>query len=121
MKTAFLVDEDLPRSLAPRLRAEGFHVVDVRDVGLRGRPDDEVASYAKTQNLVVLSADLDFGNILRYPMGSHPGIAIVRFPNEIPTDQLNDALTNALRGVAPEELQGNVLIIEPSRVRLRKG
>jgi predicted nuclease of predicted toxin-antitoxin system len=93
--------------------------VDVRDVGLRGHADDEIASYAKTHKLIVLSADLGFGNILRFPIGSHPGIAVARFPNEMPPEQLNHALATALRAVTVEELRGKVLIIEPGRVRLR--
>lgn len=35
----FLVDEDLPRSLARLLRAESLDAEDVRDVGLRGKTD----------------------------------------------------------------------------------
>ena len=42
----FLVDEDLPRSLAGELRAAGVDAADVRDVGLRGRTDEEVLAYA---------------------------------------------------------------------------
>jgi len=35
----FLVDEDLPRSLARELRQAGIDAVDARDAGLRGHPD----------------------------------------------------------------------------------
>jgi predicted nuclease of predicted toxin-antitoxin system len=82
--------------------------VDVRDIGLRGRSDDEIASHARARNLIVLSADLGFGNV-------------ARFPNELPSQQLNRVLIEALRGVSAEEIRGNILIIEPGRVRLRKG
>jgi predicted nuclease of predicted toxin-antitoxin system len=95
--------------------------VDVRDIGLRGRSDDEIASHARARNLIVLSADLGFGNVLRFPIGSHPGMVIARFPNELPSQQLNRVLIEALRGVSAEEIRGNILIIEPGRVRLRKG
>jgi predicted nuclease of predicted toxin-antitoxin system len=43
----FLVDEDLPRSLARELRQAGIDAVDVRDAGLRGRPDPDVLDFAK--------------------------------------------------------------------------
>jgi predicted nuclease of predicted toxin-antitoxin system len=35
----FVIDEDLPRSTAKILRANGFEVYDIRDHGLRGRED----------------------------------------------------------------------------------
>ena len=41
----FLIDEDMPRSLAKVLRAKGFEVLDVRDCGLRGRSDDVTMKY----------------------------------------------------------------------------
>ena len=94
--------------------------MDVRDVGLRGHADEEIADYAKTRNLIVLSADLGFANILRFPIGSHPGIAVARFPSEMPSEQVNQALVVALRTVTVEDLRGSVMIIEPGRVRLRK-
>ncbi|MCV3213275.1 DUF5615 family PIN-like protein [Plectonema radiosum NIES-515] len=42
----FLVDENMPRSLAPKIAALGFTVQDVRDIGLRGHPDSEVMEAA---------------------------------------------------------------------------
>jgi predicted nuclease of predicted toxin-antitoxin system len=94
--------------------------MDVRDVGLRGRPDDEIASFARQQNLVVLSADLGFGNIQRFPIGSHPGMAIVRLPNEMPSGQINEAVAAALQAITIEEIRGGVLVIEAGRIRLRR-
>jgi hypothetical protein len=38
----------------------------------------------------------------------------------MPSEQLNQALAVALRAVTVEELRGNVMIIEPGRVRLRR-
>ena len=42
----FLVDEDLPRTLAQDLNAAGFEAQDVRDVGLRGKSDHEILELA---------------------------------------------------------------------------
>ena len=39
----FLIDEDMPRSLAEVLRTKGFEVLDERDCGLRGGSDDEIS------------------------------------------------------------------------------
>lgn len=42
----FLVDADLPRSLARHLRTAGFEAEDVRDIGMRKSPDDDIFTYA---------------------------------------------------------------------------
>jgi predicted nuclease of predicted toxin-antitoxin system len=103
------------------LRAAGLEAEDVRDVGLRGHPDDDIAEYAKVRKLVVLTADLGFGNALRFPIGAHPGVVIARFPNEIPAKSVTAALVSALLDIKLDEIRGNVLVVEPGRVRLRKG
>src|SRR2546428_11891323 len=98
----FLIDEDLPRSLARELRAAGIFAEDVRELGLRGKSDDEILNYARAHALALVTADLGFGNILRFPPGSHAGIVVTRFPNEVPTHTLNDATVSAIRGLSDQ-------------------
>ncbi len=116
----FLIDEDLPRSLAPELRAAGLDAQDVRDIGLRGTPDDVVLGSARSANRILVTGDLGFANLLRYPLGSHAGVVVARCPNELPTVTLNTAIIEALRQVPGNDLPGNLLIIEPGRLRLRR-
>ncbi len=116
----FLVDEDLPRSLAPRLRAAGQEAQDVRDVGLRGRPDTDVFDYAVTRGLALISGDLGFGNLLDFPLGTHPGIIVVRVPNEVPTATLNELIVWTAQNLSVDDLDGNLVIVEPHRIRLRR-
>lgn len=116
----FLADEDLPRSLVPHLRAAGIAADDVRDAGLRGKSDDEVFEYAVSHGLTLLTADVEFGNILRFPPGAHPGIVVARFPSELPTASLNQAILDALRGLSDADIVGSLIVIEPGRIRLRR-
>lgn len=116
----FLIDEDLPRSLARELRQAGFEADDVREIGMKGQPDDAVLVHAVAHGLVLVTADMGFANVLRYPLGSHPGILVARFPNEMPTSSLVDAIVKAIREVPGEEVSGSLIVIEPGRVRLRR-
>ena len=75
----FLVDEDLPRSLARALSAAGMQSIHVIEAGLRGRSDSDVLAEANRSRRTLLTADLDFSNLLQYPLGSHAGIVIARF------------------------------------------
>jgi predicted nuclease of predicted toxin-antitoxin system len=116
----FLIDEDLPRSLALHLRERGIQAEDVRDVGLRGAPDAEVFRFAVDNGAVLLTADLGFANILVFPLGTHPGIAVARFPNETPVSTLNQTLATALLLLSEGDIRGNLVIIEPDKIRLRR-
>jgi predicted nuclease of predicted toxin-antitoxin system len=116
----FLVDEDLPRSLARILQEAGFEAQDVRDVGLRGRNDDAVLDHARKNKQVLLTGDLGFGNLLRFPLGSHEGIFIVHYPNQVSNALITDTIIANLRALAEDEIRGGLAILEPGKLRLRR-
>jgi predicted nuclease of predicted toxin-antitoxin system len=116
----FLVDEDLPRSLATTLRAGGTFAEDVRDVGLRGSADDAVLAYAATHGLTLLTNDLDFGNLLHFPLGSHAGIVVLRLPHEWPAPRRSQFVAEAVSELPPDVDRGCLVIVEPGRMRLRR-
>ncbi len=116
----FLVDEDLPRSTVAALRQAGYAADDVRDVGLRGRPDRDIYAYARSHGLVIVSADKDFSNGLHYPLGDHAGIVVLRIPDELPSRALNQEPLRALAVLHPEDFAGALVIVEPGRVRIRR-
>ncbi len=41
----FLIDEDLPRSTGDLLRQYGHDAIDIRDIGLKGSKDSQIAAY----------------------------------------------------------------------------
>lgn len=117
----FLVDEDLPRSLVRALLDVGLEAEHVIDSGLRGQPDGSILDHAVANGMVLVSGDLGFANVLRFPLGSHHGIVVTRFPNELPTPTMNADIVRALEDLSDEELRGNLVILEPGTVRLRRG
>jgi predicted nuclease of predicted toxin-antitoxin system len=116
----FRIDEDLPRSLATALRSAGHEVFDVRDIGLRGRQDHEVFRAAQVRGAVLVSGDRGFANILSHPPGSHAGILVAHFPNEMPTTVLNEQVLSAVKSLEEGEITGNLVMIEPGRLRIRR-
>lgn len=116
----FAIDEDMPRSTGRILRESGYEVKDIRDYGLRGADDDRIYQFAQSNQAVLITADSGFGNILRFPIGSHFGIVIARFPNEMPTSELNRQLMARFSDLTEADFKGSLVIIEPGKVRIRK-
>jgi predicted nuclease of predicted toxin-antitoxin system len=116
----FVIDEDMPRSTVKVLKAKGYEVLDVRDCGLRGKSDDEVFEFAQKEKAVILTGDIGFGNILHFPVGSHSGIVIAHFPNEISTFELNNQILKAFADLKEENFKENLIILEPGKIRIRK-
>lgn len=64
----FLVDAQLPPSLAAALRQAGCEAVAVREVGLREAKDAAIWQYALQNNAAILTKDEDFAErCLRSP------------------------------------------------------
>jgi len=117
----FLVDEDLPRSAALNLRQAGHQADHVRDVGLRGRPDREVFQWAQDQGAVLVTGDMGFASTVAFPLGSHGGIIVLRFPNEASVASMNRELLAAVRLLSENDVRGSVVVLEPGgRVRIRR-
>lgn len=115
-----VIDEDLHRSLGEVLRKLGHEVFDVRDHGLRGKSDEDVFHFAQQKSAILFSGDLGFSNVLQFPPGSHGGIVILRFPNEMPTSMINVAVLATLVLASEDDLIGNLVIISPGKVRVRR-
>jgi len=115
-----LVDEDLPRSLAPALRLAGHVAADVRDEGLRGQSDATIFQFAQERNFAVLTGDVEFGNELVYPPDDHRGVVLTRFPNDLPAPMLVEQIVASIALVAEESLVGTIVVVEPGRVRVRR-
>lgn len=116
----FVIDEDMPRSTARTLKAKGFEALDVRDCGLRGRSDEEVFKFAQGEEGIILTGDMGFANLLRYPIGSHAGIVVAHLPNEMSSSELNDQIIKAFSNLAETDFKGNLIILEPGRIRIRR-
>jgi predicted nuclease of predicted toxin-antitoxin system len=117
---AFLIDEDMSRSLAIALQQAGYDAVDIRNVGLRGKSDPEVFAYAQTHHRILITEDLGFSNILLFPLGSHAGIIVCRFPSFLPTGQVNQAIIAGLATLHGQDLTGILIIIEQGKIRVRR-
>ncbi len=120
MNATFLVDEDMPRSMASVLREAGYQADDVRDLGLRGQSDDKIFEYARNHNSALITADLGFTNPWRFPRHSHAGVILVRLPNEMSTTAMNQELLKALESLKDESFAGILMIVEVGRVRIRR-
>lgn len=116
-----VIDEDLPRSLGKTLRELGWEVKDIRDFGLRGKSDEEIIGFAKKCKAALFSSDRDFLNIFKYPPKDYYGIVILNFPNEVSIEFLINETEKALAKLSLEDFNGNLIIIEPGKTRIRKG
>ena len=118
---SFLIDENLPRSLAEAPSAAGLFaecVVDNEE--LRSSADEELMEFARVRGLILISKDREFSDITRYPMGSHPGVVSVRLPNRMRIDEQIRLVVASIVTLDYRDLDGSLIIVEAGKIRIRK-
>ncbi len=116
----FLIDEDLPLTLCSTLLHQGHDCRHIIEMGQRGVSDARVFALAQELKATLVSRDTDFCNVLQYPLGSHCGIAVIRFPSETRSRVVVDAVARALATTKEAEFAGALMIIEPGQTRIRR-
>ena len=105
----FLVDAQLPPSLAPWLTARGHEAQAVREVGLRNASDSAIWKYAANNQCVVLTKDEDFvERTLRTKDG--PSIVWLRIGNC--TKRILFVWLEPLLTAIVQQLHGDVRLVE---------
>lgn len=115
----FLVDENMPRSLAPDIGALGFAVQDVRDIGLRGKPDSEVFNVALASDSIIITRDRGFTDERSWPAGFTAGVIFVNLPDKSSANEINGKVTTLLTNRLPVSLLGAVTYVEQHRALSR--
>jgi len=110
-----LIDENMPRSLADELTALGLNVQDVRDIGLLGRPDEEIFQVAVAMDAVIITRDRGFTYEKNWPLDFTAGVIFVNMSDNTPASVIKAKITNLLTQRLPESLLGAVTFIEPQR------
>ena len=105
----FVIDEDMPRSTGVALIREGYEVKEVRDHGYRGLGDPEIYTFAQEEKAILLTANLGFSNILKFPLGQHFGIVVARFPNEMAPREINREIVTSVRDLGENDFKGNLI------------
>lgn len=114
----FKVDENLPQAVVDLLRAEGIDARHVLDQGMGGVGDLELAQACAQERRAILTLDLDFADIRRFPPGDHQGILVLRLSRQDRPHVL-EVFQRVLSLLAEHSPQGQLWIIDESGVRVR--
>jgi len=113
-----LIDMNLSPRWTELLAQEGFEAAHWSMLGTGNAPDTEIMAYARANNYVVLTHDLDFGAILAATHGEKPSVIQIR-AEQLNPDLIGKQVVLALRQMASELENGALLTVDPERTRLR--
>ena len=112
------LDENLPLQLRRLFRDSGHDAVTILDEDMGGAADAGVSSVCLLEERVLVTQDVGFADIRRYPPGEYPGIVVFRL-NSQTRDRLLLVGAMLLELLALSSPKGQLWIVEDSRVRIR--
>jgi predicted nuclease of predicted toxin-antitoxin system len=114
------LDENFPPSVVEIFRESDIDASSVYEQGLQGSDDDNIYEICKKEARILVTFDLDFANIIRYPSKDTSGILIVRYQQKITLDRIK-LLCKRLAGIIiTNDTTSNLFIVEDAKIRVRR-
>ena len=115
----FLADAGISPKTVEFLKQLGHEATHVRTLGMQRAPDAQVIALARTDGSVVLSFDLDFGDLLALGVTDKPSVILFRLADER-AESVNRRLSTALSEQVMELESGALILVQDTRYRVRK-
>lgn len=116
----FLLDANMPRSALTLLRQCGHEAEHVRDLGMGAATDAFIDDYARRSGLVVVTRDLDFADVRRFPPESRPGLLVLRLADACSAGDVVAVLARLLSDAKlVGRIPGHLVILQSDHVRFR--
>lgn len=116
-----LADENISSETVEFLRQRGLDVKDVYEAGLQGHTDEEIIQSAAAENRVILTFDLDFGEMYYFREKPVFGVIVLRIEPQIPND-VNRVLEEFLfkSGIELGEYKDALIVVGRQKFRIRQ-
>lgn len=116
MKSKFIADECVPRSLFLEIKKSGFNITLLTDHLDPGASDQEVFDVAQTLKRTIITFDRGFGDIFRFNIADSHGIIIILL-NQLTKKDITAIPLAFLRSYT-KSFESKLIIINKSKIRI---
>ncbi len=118
MTLRLVIDMNLSPLWVEVLCDAGFEAVHWYRIGAANAPDSEIFSWARTNNHIVFTHDLDFGALLAATSAESPSVFQIR-TEDVSPGALAPRAIELLNRFAPELTSGALIVVDEMRERIR--
>ena len=114
----FLADMGISPRVVEELRLKGHDATHLLDEGLYRMSDGEILEKARLEKYILLTHDLDFGELLAASGGNLPSVIIFRL-NDMRASNINRHLFSIINQQSEALNKGAILSVTEQKVRIR--
>jgi predicted nuclease of predicted toxin-antitoxin system len=111
-------DENIPDVIVSMLHEDGHDVMTVREQQLTGVGDGQLARICVEEARVLLSLDLEFADIRKFPPQAHAGLVVLRPGRDGPRHAAR-VVASIRNRLGTENLRGLLWVVSESSIRIR--
>lgn len=116
----FKLDENFGTRTQQLFRAAGHDVQTVRDEGLQVSSDQYLYQVCCTEQRCLVTLDLDFADIIRFPPNQTSGIVVIRVPRNPSLSLLERLIRQFLQMLTQTPVKKLLWIVEIGRIRVHQ-
>ena len=117
-KLAFLADMNISPLTVLQLKGRGWNVTRVSEVMDKSAKDLDLLEYARRQDMVIITQDLDFSMLLAVKGYGKPSLVNVRLEEPKPA-YVTSRIIDTVSALEPELAKGAVVTVDEASVRYR--
>jgi predicted nuclease of predicted toxin-antitoxin system len=114
----FKLDENLGSRTAGLIAESGHDVETVAQERLSGTDDARLFEICVAERRCLISLDLDFTDVLRFPPRNTPGVAVLRLPRSTSVSLLTGLVRSLLTALRTASITGQLWVVEVGRIRV---
>lgn len=115
----FIADVHISPLTVTTLRLAGYDIVRVPDILPKASPDSVILEFARIENRIILTQDLDFSVLVALGRYVQPSLITLRLSSARP-DFVSQRLLSILPELEQPLIEGCAVTIEDNSIRLRR-
>jgi predicted nuclease of predicted toxin-antitoxin system len=116
----FKLDENLGARTQRLFHAAGHEVETVCGEGIQGCSDQHLYDLCCAEDRCLVTLDLDFADVIRFPSTKASGIVIIRVPRNPSLVLLEQLVDRFLKALDRAPLERHLWIVEVGRIRIHQ-
>ena len=116
----FKLDEHFGKRLQKIFLDYGYDTKTVKDEDLQGASDKKLFEVCQEESRCLITLDLDFSDIIRFPPYKSPGIVILRPRKRITLRDLERLVLQLFNFLKTTSIKNQLWVVEREKIRIHK-